>query len=103
MKHFIKHYFLYFLAITFTFFLESCASKKQKITINKEVITKEYKDNSSSKNILYIIDGKEVSESFMQKLDTSKIKSMTVFKGEKEVSKYTDKKYDGVIVIKMKQ
>ena len=53
--------------------------------------------------ILYIVDGKILSESKLKKLDTNKIDSLTVIKDKKEVSKYTKKKYDGEIVIVMKK
>jgi len=62
-----------------------------------------YHNPSSKSEILYIVDGKILSESKLKKLDTNKIDSLTVIKDKKEVSKYTKKKYDGVIVIVMKK
>lgn len=62
-----------------------------------------YHNPSSKSKILYIVDGKILSESKLKKLDTNKIDSLTVIKDKKEVSKYTKKKYDGVIVIVMKK
>ena len=103
MKISKKYFFNYFILITFTLLLVSCATKKNTIVINNEVISKNYTDHKSKSNILYLIDGKEVTENFIKTLETHKIESLTVFKGDKEVAKYTDKKYDGVIISKLKK
>jgi hypothetical protein len=39
----------------------------------------------------------------MDSLDTNIIKKMTIIKGEKEITKYTDKKNEGVIIIDIKK
>lgn len=103
MKLSKKYFFNYFLLILFTLVIASCATKKKTIVVNETVISKKYNDKTSKNNILYLIDGKEVTESFIKNLDANKIETVTVFKGDKEVAKYTDKKYDGVIIIKMKK
>lgn len=53
--------------------------------------------------ILYILDGKIVRESVLKILSPNDIESINVIKDKKEVAKYTDKSYDGVIIIKMKK
>lgn len=62
-----------------------------------------YHNSSSKSKILYIVDGKIISEGKLKKLDRNKIESLTVIKDKKKVSKYTKKKYDGVILIVMKK
>jgi len=57
----------------------------------------------SKKNILFIVDGKTVTAAIAEKLDKDKIDEITIIKGKKSVSKYTDKKYDGIIIIKLKK
>ena len=54
-------------------------------------------------NILYLLDGKEIAPEDLNEIPPAEIKSVAVFKGAKEVSKYTDKKYDGVILIEIKK
>lgn len=54
-------------------------------------------------NVLYLMDGKEISAASLEKIAPEQIKSVSVIKEEKEVSKYTDKKYDGVILIELKK
>ena len=56
----------------------------------------------SNANPLYLINGKEVSQEEISKIDKEKIESMDVFKGEKAIEKYGDKAKDGVISIKTK-
>jgi hypothetical protein len=54
-------------------------------------------------NILYLLDGKEIAPEDLNEIPPAEIKSVAVFKGAKEISKYTDKKYDGVILIEIKK
>lgn len=103
MKHFKEHYFSYLLLMSITLSLGSCATKKKTIVVNKEVVSKKHNYNKSAKNILYIVDGKEVDETFIKTISTDKIESVTVIKDKKEVIKYTDKEYEGIIIIKMKK
>ncbi|WP_339663616.1 hypothetical protein [uncultured Polaribacter sp.] len=103
MKNFNRHYLTYFLLLFFAFSIQSCASKKSQIIVNEEVITKKYNTESSNQNILYLIDGKEVSANDIKKLEPNNIDSITVIKDQKEVAKYTAKKYEGIIIIKMKK
>ena len=103
MKLLNGNFFIFLLLITFCFGLENCASKKKITTTKKVAIEKNKEDKISNKNILYIVEGKEVSADFIKTISTDKIDSITVYKDTKEVAKYTDKKVDGVIIIKMKK
>ena len=94
---------MHLLLVVFAFSIQSCASKKTQIIVNEEVITKKYNTESSNQNILYLIDGKEVSANDIKKLEPNNIDSITVLKDQKEVAKHTDKKYDGIIMIKLKK
>ena len=53
--------------------------------------------------ILYLLDGKEIASEDLNEIPATQIKSVAVYKGAKEVSKYTNKKYDGVILIELKK
>jgi hypothetical protein len=103
MKKIKPIYLVQLLLLLFVFGIQSCASKKNSIIINKKVVTKKYKSNPSNKNILYLLDGKEVSQTYIENIKPGNIESMNVIKGEKEIAKYTDKKYNGVIIIKLKK
>ena len=100
MKVLKKNYYIYFLLLLFTLSLGNCASKKQHNT-DKKATNKTEK--ITDKNILYIVDGKEISSKDINKIDTKDIQSITVYKDKKEIKKFTDKDYDGVIIITMKK
>ncbi|MBT8305967.1 MAG: M56 family peptidase [Maribacter sp.] len=52
---------------------------------------------------IYIIDGKESKEEDMEKLDSSKIETINVYKGEKAEEKYGKKGKNGVVEITTKK
>lgn len=103
MKKIQSFYFIQFLVILFALTSQSCASKRDPVIIDKEAVSKKYDYNLYDNNVLYIVDGKEVNADDIKKIPTQNIDSVTVIKGEKDVAMYTDKKYDGVIIIKMKK
>lgn len=103
MKIIKRKYVRYFLLLTLTFGFANCASKKNKTTPKIVVTEKKSNDKISEKNILYLVDGKEVSSEYIKNLSTDKIKSVTVIKGEKDIKKYTNKEYEGVIIIELKK
>jgi hypothetical protein len=78
------------------------------LTTNKDVKNNEKQDDNKStyheSNILFLVDGKEVTKEFADSLIPDDIESVEVIKG-KEASKeiYPDKNYDGIIHVKMKQ
>ena len=53
--------------------------------------------------VLYLLDGKEIASEDLNEIPATQIKSIAVYKGVKEVSKYTNKKYDGVDLIELKK
>jgi hypothetical protein len=55
------------------------------------------------KDVLYMLDGKEISREDMKSISPEKIQSMSVLKGENATGKYGDKGKNGVIEIKTKQ
>lgn len=103
MKKIKPVYLVYLLVVVFAFNIQSCASKKSKIIINEKTVTKKYDNHNLDKNILYLINGKEVSANDIKKLKPENIASLNVIKNKKEVAKYTNKKINGVIIIKLKK
>ena len=59
--------------------------------------------DSSSEDALFIVDGKEVSNTKLEDIDPSTIESMEVLKGEKAIEEYGEKAKDGVIIITTKK
>jgi len=59
-------------------------------------------DGRSTRNVLFIVDGKAVSEAEFQKINPDQIESLAVIKNKVQIKKYTDKDYDGIIKIKLK-
>jgi hypothetical protein len=87
----------------FVFGAQSCASKKNTSIINEISIQKKSNDKVIENNLLYIIDGKVVLSDFVKNIETIHIEFVMVIKGEKKITKYTNKEYDGVTIIKMKK
>lgn len=54
-------------------------------------------------NILFMVDGKIVSEEALQDLQPDDIESFNVVKDHVLISKYTEKDYDGIIQITLKK
>ena len=55
------------------------------------------------KDVLYIIDGKEMESGSMNDVDPNTIKSINVLKGENALKKYGEKGKNGVIEITTKK
>lgn len=66
----------------------------------KSKFNKRYSEKSK---VLFILDGKIISEVEMKKIKKESIESLTVIKDQKEISKYTEKYYAGIIIIKLKK
>ena len=96
----MKNIFTLLIALLLT----SCATKKQpNITqVNRNQIVFNTKHHSNSK-VLYIIDGKKISNKSLKKINSKNIESLQVIKNKKELLKYTKKKFDGAIIITMKK
>ena len=52
---------------------------------------------------LYVVDGKEMKWTDIQKIDPAKIESMTILKNEDATKKYGEKGKNGVVVIQLKK
>jgi hypothetical protein len=91
----------FFILFTLNFF--NCSSKK--ITSNKEFVIEVHKKmkEEQKSNVLYILDGKEISQNTLKKINPDDIASMDVIKNAESIKKYTQKKYDGVVVIYLKK
>jgi len=72
--------------------------------VEEKNIEKEKATNTDLKEIpLYIIDGVEVSNEELKKLDPSSIESMNVLKDKAAIEKYGEKGKNGVVLITKKQ
>ena len=58
---------------------------------------------NSSEKPLYILEGVEISDEEMRKIDPNTIKSINVFKDKNAIEKYGDKGKNGVVVITKKE
>ena len=75
------------------------------------VITTEIESNNTTskntdianKNILFLVDGMEVTEETIKSIDPNDIESVDVIKNEAAKKLYSDKNYDGIIHVKMKK
>lgn len=50
-------------------------------------------------NILFVVDGKIVDKNLFEKIDPGQIIVVEVMKGKEQIRKYTDKDFEGVIII----
>lgn len=62
-----------------------------------------FKKEEDIKNILYIVNGKEISETDFRTIQPNDIESVTVLKDKKATEKYGAKGKDGVIEIQLKE
>jgi beta-lactamase regulating signal transducer with metallopeptidase domain len=76
---------------------------KNKIIITETIMTPENSTSEELSNVLIIIDGVEHKEKdAMLVVDPVNIEKVDVIKGQEMMKKYTDKDYDGVIIITTK-
>ena len=80
-----------FLTLSFL----QCDNKK--ITLNSKNV------RVQKQNILYILDGKEILQETLRNINPDNIKSIDIIKNAEGIKKYTQKKYDGVVVIYLKK
>ncbi|HLN19858.1 MAG TPA: M56 family metallopeptidase [Bacteroidales bacterium] len=59
--------------------------------------------DNTLENTLFIIDGKDATREMVESLPPDKIESISVFRNKDQIKVYTEKDYDGVIVIATKQ
>ncbi|MEY4660484.1 MAG: hypothetical protein RLZZ42_436, partial [Bacteroidota bacterium] len=67
------------------------------------IVQKQTEKTELPKDVLYIIDGKEMPSGSMKDVDPNSIKMVSVLKGENAVKKYGDKGKNGVIEITTKK
>jgi len=77
-----------------------CVSKK---TTNKKILLNSKNVQVQKQNVLYILDGKEIRQNTLKKINPDDIASIDVVKNAEGIKKYTQKKYDGVVVIYLKK
>ena len=93
---FFKMRFFRLLLCTFlTLSFLQCDNKK--ITLNSKNV------RVQKQNILCILDGKEILQETLRKINPDNIKSIDIIKNAEGIKKYTQKKYDGVVVIYLKK
>ncbi|MEY5046452.1 MAG: hypothetical protein RL713_1677 [Bacteroidota bacterium] len=67
------------------------------------IVRKETNSTELPKDVLYIIDGKEISEKEMKDISPTQIQSINIIKGESAKTLYGEKGKNGVIEIKTKK
>ena len=78
---------------------QQCTTKKHLVFNSKNV----EKNKQLITEVLYLMDGKEITKEFLKTIEPSNIKSMYVLKGKKEISRHTHQKVAGIIIIKLKK
>jgi TonB-dependent SusC/RagA subfamily outer membrane receptor len=81
--------------------VEEKEGKKQYKVIRKN--DTEIKKTGLPSDILYIVDGKEITEKEMKDISPTTIESINVWKGEKAIEKYGTKGNNGVVEIHLKK
>ncbi len=61
------------------------------------------KASFSDSNVLFLVDGKEIPKEDLEKINPNDIHTVTVIKDKEEQKKYTNKEYDGIVIIVMKK
>jgi hypothetical protein len=62
-----------------------------------------FSHKKAQREVVVILDGREISKSEMDKLDPNTIESITILKGKGQVQLFTSKKVDSVVMIRMKK
>ena len=64
-----------------------------------------FKSSASKDNgkILFLLEGKQISKSEMDKINPGDIKLVEVIKDRERIKQYTSEDYDGVVLIQMKE
>mgnify|MGYP000050069524 CR=1 FL=1 len=103
MKILNKRDLIYLLFFLFVFGFTNCKSNKI-VKSNKDFVINATnpKNTFNHSKILYLVNKKEVSEEYLRYLKPNTIASVTVIKDKKEIKKYSNKTYEGVIIIQLK-
>ena len=64
---------------------------------NKPVVLS--RSSSLPDNVLFVVDGRIVEKNLFEKIEPNQIIVVEVMKGKEQVRKYTDKDYEGVVVV----
>lgn len=62
-----------------------------------------FRTNNVNEKIIYILDDKKISQEEMKSIPPATIESVSVYKSDGMIRKYTDEDADGVIVVKSKK
>lgn len=68
-----------------------------------ETVTFNIRSDNKNEKITYILDEKKISQEEMKSISPTSIESVSVYKSDWMIKKYTDEDADGVIVIKSKK
>lgn len=71
--------------------------------IKAEAGTFNIRSVNSNEKIIYILDDKKISQEEMKSISPSSIESVSVYKNDGMIKRYTDEDVDGVIVVKSKK
>ncbi|WP_088323785.1 hypothetical protein [Polaribacter tangerinus] len=97
-----NNFFILAISVLFIAIL-GCSSKKNISSNYLFVQEAAAYQKKAPENILYIVDGKKVNSNYLRTLAPEKIKSLTVVKDSEKMKKFTEKKYQGIIVILLKK
>lgn len=110
MNNYKNNYFLFSLTMLLTTVFFQCSPSKtvfyeqassnnqfKHITYNSENV------KNKKSTILYLCDGKEISEATLNTMHPADIQSMEVIKDPEKMKKHTNKAYDGIILIHLKK
>ena len=61
------------------------------------------RSNNQNEKIIYILDDRKISQEEMKNISPSSIESLSVYKHDAMIKKYTDEDVDGVIVVKTRK
>ena len=100
MVFFKMIFFRILLCIFFMCSFSYCVPKK---TNNKKSPLNSKNVQVQKQNILYLLDGKEILQNTLKKINPNDIKSIDLIKNTAGIKKYSQKKYDGVVVMYLKK
>jgi L-asparaginase/Glu-tRNA(Gln) amidotransferase subunit D len=97
-----------FIYIILIVLISSCSSKKLiSVSSTDEPSSQDLSKNEikplNESNVLILLDGKEITKEETKNLDTNNIDSIEVIKNKESIKIYTDKAYDGIIIIHLKK
>ena len=95
MKNAINLSFIYFLFTLFGF------AQNDSLKIDKSQINSNSNKNCIKKPML-VVDGKLIDNEYLDKIVPDNIKSITVLKGEKAISKFGELAANGVLLVETK-